>query len=61
LAAAIRAHLKGGGARDAELKRLSISETQQSDLLAFLDSLSDREFVTNPDLALPRTACGKSL
>jgi cytochrome c peroxidase len=57
--AAVRAHLKGGGVRDAELKRLSISPAQQTDLLAFLESLSDRDFVTNPDLALPRTACGK--
>jgi len=58
---AIRAHLKGGGLRDAELKRLSINFAQQTDLLAFLESLSDREFVTNPELALPRTACGKPL
>ncbi len=58
---AIAVHLKGHGARDAELKRLAISPSQEADLLAFLDSLSDREFVTNPDLALPRTACGKPL
>ena len=58
---AIAAHLKGHGVRDPGLKRLSIGPSQQSDLLAFLDSLSDRDFVTNPDLALPRTACGKPL
>jgi cytochrome c peroxidase len=61
LADAVRAHLKGDGPRDAALNGLTISPDQENDLLAFLDSLSDRAFVTNPDLALPRTACGKPL
>lgn len=61
LADAIAAHLKGHGARDPALKGVSISPSQEADLLAFLDGLSDRDFVNNPDLALPRTACGKPL
>jgi cytochrome c peroxidase len=61
LADAVRAHLKGDGARDPQLKGLAISPSQESDLLAFLGSLSDQGFVTNPALALPRTACGRSL
>ena len=61
LADAISAHAKGHGARDAELKDLTISLSQQADLLAFLESLSDKSFVTNPTLALPKTACGRPL
>jgi cytochrome c peroxidase len=61
LADAIVVHLKGNGARDSALKGLSISSAQEADLLAFLDSLSDQDFVTNPALALPRTACGRPL
>lgn len=58
---AIAAHLQGDGVRDPELKGLAINAAQQADLLAFLDSLSDRTFVTDPALALPRTACGRPL
>jgi cytochrome c peroxidase len=56
---AIRAHLKGDGARDPQLKGLAINSSQEADLLAFLDSLSDQGIVTNPDQALPRAACSQ--
>jgi cytochrome c peroxidase len=53
LAAAIRAHV-GGDATMAQITRGDVAE-----LIAFLETLTDRTFVTNPDLSLPKTACGK--
>ncbi|WP_319641314.1 cytochrome c peroxidase [Novosphingobium sp. JCM 18896] len=37
------------------------SPEEKASLLAFLDVLTDREFVERKDLALPMTACGKPL
>lgn len=37
------------------------SDADIPDLTAFLQSLSDQEFIINPDFALPKTACGKPL
>ncbi len=60
LSNAIRRHLDGGSPlRDAALRGVSINDSDLANLVAFLDSLTDQGFVTNPDFALPRTACGK--
>ena len=57
---AIRRHLEGSSPlRDAALKSVHASDADIDDLVAFLQSLSDRSFVTNPDFALPKMACGK--
>ena len=61
LAGAIRDHL-GNDAdplRDSALRNMSASDDEVKDLVAFLSSLSDTGFVTNPDYALPKLACGK--
>lgn len=50
LTAAVRSH---GG--------VTATEKDVPDLVAFLESLSDTRFITNPDFALPKTACGKPL
>jgi cytochrome c peroxidase len=50
LADAVRAHAG-----------VTAKERDVPDLVAFLESLSDRDFVTDPDFALPKTACGKPL
>jgi len=39
----------------------TLTPAQRDDLLAFLDTLTDREFVENPKFAYPETACGKPL
>lgn len=46
---------------DAVRAHTGVTRTERDvpDLVAFLESLSDRAFVTNPDFALPKTACGK--
>ena len=59
---AIRRHADGGAAhplRDAKLRNKAMDDAEVSDMVAFLQSLSDRSFVTNPDFALPKIACGK--
>ncbi len=64
LAAAIRAHFNRAQprpSRDKALAHIRITDRELSDLIAFLDSLSDRNFVTDPAFALPKTACGKPL
>ncbi|MBS0333105.1 MAG: cytochrome-c peroxidase, partial [Proteobacteria bacterium] len=38
-----------------------LSEPRMADLTAFLESLTDRGFATDPKLALPKTRCGKPL
>jgi cytochrome c peroxidase len=61
---AIRRHLDESGAnprRDAALKGVRLSPGQTADLVAFLQSLSDQTFVTDPAFALPKSACGKPL
>ena len=60
LADAIRRLLDGTSPlRDAALKNVKAGDTDIADLVAFLQSLSDQSFVTNPDFALPKLACGK--
>ncbi|HZZ69847.1 MAG TPA: cytochrome c peroxidase [Phenylobacterium sp.] len=51
LPAAIRRHEHADAMTDAEM----------ADLVAFLDGLTDRAFVTDPRFALPKTRCGKPL
>lgn len=38
-----------------------LAETDRSDLVAFLGTLTDRRFVSDPRFALPAKACGKRL
>ena len=45
----------------SELPARDLSQDDLADLVAFLDSLTDRSFVTDPRFALPKTACGKKL
>jgi cytochrome c peroxidase len=40
---------------------LSIDQAQTAALLAFLDTLSDADFISNPAFALPQTVCGRKL
>ena len=51
LDAAIAAHTRIAPLRPA----------QRGAIMAFLDSLTDHAFLTNPAFSLPRTACGKAL
>lgn len=53
LAAAIRAHVGG------DLTMAQITSGDVAELIAFLETLTDQTFVTNPALSLPKTACGK--
>ena len=39
----------------------TIAGDELADLTAFLASLSDFRFVTDPKFALPKTACGRKL
>jgi cytochrome c peroxidase len=60
LGAAITAHIAGSNPlRDKRLAAVTISAQQRAALVMFLKSLTDQKFVTNPDLALPKTVCGK--
>jgi len=57
---AIRRHLDGTSAlKDKALRGVAASESDIADLVAFLQSLTDQGFVTNPDFALPKLACGR--
>jgi len=40
---------------------LHVAEAERAPLLAFLDALTDRDFVSRKSLAMPMTACGKPL
>ncbi|HEX7873444.1 MAG TPA: cytochrome c peroxidase [Sphingobium sp.] len=40
---------------------LGVAAGERADLIAFLEALTDRAFVTDPRLALPEKACGKPL
>jgi cytochrome c peroxidase len=51
LADAVRRHERMSG----------LGEPDMADLVAFMDSLTDPAFVTDPKLALPKTRCGKPL
>ena len=60
LADAIRHHLDGASPlRDPALKNVKAGDADITDLVAFLQGLSDQGFVTNPDFALPKMVCGK--
>jgi cytochrome c peroxidase len=66
LAQAIAEHFAAPGAppnpwRDALLLGAAPSADEVADLTAFLDSLTDQQFVSDPRFALPKTACGKPL
>jgi cytochrome c peroxidase len=64
LADAVRAHFAGAGqdtARDPILRGRALRDDDLAPLLAFLGSLTDQQFVTDPRFSLPNTACGKSL
>jgi cytochrome c peroxidase len=60
LANAIRHHMDGTSPlKDKALSGLTATDAGVEDLVAFLQSLTDQGFVTNPDFALPKLACGK--
>ena len=40
--------------QDPRVRPFSLSPSERADLLAFLDSLTDRDFVENPDLGAPK-------
>lgn len=65
LSQAIASHLAAdAGARtprDAALPTGSIGDGDTGDLVAFIDSLTDSGFISDPRLALPKAACGKKL
>ncbi|MEO8895167.1 MAG: cytochrome c peroxidase, partial [Rhizomicrobium sp.] len=44
---------------DAIRRHAAIEDRDMNDIVAFLQSLSDTSFVTNPDFALPKMACGR--
>ncbi len=55
-------YLHDGSAKtlpDAIRRHAAIDDRDMDDIVAFLQSLSDTGFVTNPDFALPKMACGK--
>lgn len=55
-------YLHDGSAKtlpDAIRRHAAIEDRDMDDIVAFLQSLSDRSFVTNPDFALPKMACGR--
>ena len=49
------------GDLDVHDHELQIELRQVSDLTAFLESLSDQDFIADPKFALPKMACGKPL
>lgn len=62
LTEAIRRHLDAASPkRDRQLSGVRLDPGQLADVTAFLQSLSDQAFVTDPAFALPRMACGKPL
>ncbi len=56
LSDAVRHHYADANAGDARLK-LSVSDAEVLDLVAFLETLTDRGFVSNPKFALPGPSC----
>lgn len=56
LAEAVRHHYADGEAGDARLK-LSVSDGEVADLVTFLETLTDRGFVSDPKFALPGPQC----
>lgn len=46
--------------RRHEAAKATLSETQLDDLTAFIDTLTDRRFVSDPRLAYPETSCGRT-
>ncbi len=60
LADAIRRHVGAANPlRDKALRNVAMDDRNVDELVAFLQSLTDTGFVTNPDFALPKAACGK--
>jgi cytochrome c peroxidase len=55
---AVLDHYVRGGRRsphlDPRVRPLALTEDERSELLAFLSSLTDREFVENPPVSAPR-------
>jgi cytochrome c peroxidase len=41
--------------------RLNVTANDRAQLIAFLDALTDEDFVTRKSLGLPMTACGRKL
>jgi cytochrome c peroxidase len=60
---AVLDHYVRGGRKnphqDARIRPLSLSESERSELLAFLDSLTDRDFVENPEFSSPNEDLGR--
>lgn len=59
LATAIIDHFRGGFGSVSLVHPPALSHSEVVRLVAFLKSLSDHSFITNPAFSLPRTACGK--
>lgn len=53
---AIRHHYSDPEAGDKRLK-LSVSDAEVADLVAFLETLTDQGFITNPKLSRPKAEC----
>ncbi len=56
LSDAIRHHYRLADQTDARLKQ-TVSDGEIADLVAFMDALTDRPFITNPAHALPKREC----
>jgi cytochrome c peroxidase len=56
LADAIRHHYAMAGQTDERLK-VSVSDVEVGDLVAFLGTLTDERFIKNPAFALPKPGC----
>jgi cytochrome c peroxidase len=57
LADAIRHHHAAADIQTDERLKQIVTETEIADLVAFLESLTDEGFITNPAFALPSAAC----
>lgn len=57
LADAIRHHYAAADRQTDERLKQAVSDTEIADLVAFLESLTDQGFITNPAFALPPPGC----
>jgi cytochrome c peroxidase len=57
LADAIRHHYAAADRQTDERLKQPVSDAELADLIAFLESLTDHGFITNPAFALPPAAC----
>jgi cytochrome c peroxidase len=57
LADAIRHHYAAAERQTDERLKLTVSDAEIADLVAFMESLTDQGFITNPAFALPPPGC----